>query len=56
MVIETPRNDKCNFPISGVDDFIRGKTNVTELNTSEVEFKEGKLLKTIQIMVLEPAL
>jgi hypothetical protein len=50
------KNEKCNFPISGVDEFLKGKSNVTKLNASEVEFKAGQLPMTTQIMVLEPAL
>ena len=50
------KNEKCNFPISGVDKFLQGKTNVTKLNISEVEFKVETLPTNTQIMVLEPAL
>ena len=50
------KNEKCDFQISGVDEFLQGKTNVTKLNTSEVEFNAGKLPTTTQIMVLKPAL
>jgi L-ascorbate metabolism protein UlaG (beta-lactamase superfamily) len=42
--------------ISGVDEFIKGKDNVTRLDLSEVEFKRGELPATSQIMVLKPAL
>lgn len=50
------KNDKCNFPITGVDEFTKGKSNVTKLNASEVEFKAGKLPANTQITVLKPAL
>ena len=51
------RNERCsNFPVAGVDDFLQGKGNVTELDTSEKEFKQGELPATTQIMVLKPAL
>jgi len=50
------KNEKCGFQISGVDEFLQGKTNVTKLNTNEVEFNAGKLPTTTQIMVLKPAL
>jgi len=51
------RNDRCsNFPVAGVDDFLQGKGNVTELDTSEKEFKQGELPATTQIIVLKPAL
>jgi len=50
------KNDKCSFPINGVEDFLRGKRNVSRLNTSEIEFKAGELPSDTQIMVLVPAL
>ena len=50
------KNDRCQFPISGVDEFLRGKPNVNRLATSEVEFKPGELPASTQIMVLPPAL
>ena len=50
------KNDKCDFPISDVEEFLRGKRNVSQLNTSEVEFKAGELPAATQIMVLVPAL
>ncbi len=49
------KNDKCAFPIAGVDEFLRGKNNVTRLDSSEVEFKAGELPASTQIMVLKPA-
>lgn len=50
------RNEKSSFPSSGVDEFLKGKAGVSKLNTSEAEFKQGKLPTTTQIMVLKPAL
>lgn len=44
-----------NFPVAGVDDFIKGKSNVTKLEVSEVEFKAGVLPAAAQIVVLKPA-
>ncbi|MBI2850651.1 MAG: MBL fold metallo-hydrolase [Chloroflexi bacterium] len=50
------RNERCpNFPVAGVDEFIKGKTRVTKLEVSEVEFKSGFLPETAQIVVLTPA-
>lgn len=49
------KNEKCAFPIAGVDEFLRGKNNVTRLDSSEVEFKAGELPTSTQIMVLKPA-
>ncbi len=50
------KNDRCDFPISGVDEFLRGKSNVKKLDTSEVEFQAGKLPPATEILVLQPAL
>ena len=50
------KNDKCAFPIAGVDEFLKGKRNVSRLNTSEVEFKQGGLPATTKTVVLKPAL
>jgi len=50
------KNDKCTFPIAGVDEFLQGKEGVSRLDTSEVEFKQGELPATTKIMVLKPAL
>ena len=50
------KNARCpNFPVAGVDDFIKGKSNVTRLEVSEVEFKAGVLPAAAQIVVLTPA-
>ena len=50
------RNDKCDFPISGVDDFLQGKESVSRLDASEVEFKPGELPASTKIIVLKSAL
>ena len=50
------KTDKCGFPIAGVGEFLKGKDNVNSLDTSEVEFKQGELPSTTQIIVLKPAL
>jgi len=50
------KTDKCDMPITGVGEFLRGKSNVTRLDASEVEFKSGELPPITQIMVLKPAL
>ena len=49
-------NDRCTFPIKGVDEFLRGKENVTRLGVSEAEFHAGQLPNVTQIVLLEPAL
>jgi len=49
-------NDRCpDFPIAGVDNFTEGKTNVTIMDTSEIEYKAGELPETTSIVVLKPA-
>lgn len=50
------KNDKCVFPINGVEEFIKGKANVTQVNGSEVSFSVPDLPTSPQIMVLKPAL
>ena len=37
------KNNRCAYPIAGVDEFLRGERGVEHLNTSEVEFKPGEL-------------
>jgi L-ascorbate metabolism protein UlaG (beta-lactamase superfamily) len=50
------KNDRCDLPISGVDDFLQGKTGVSRANASEVQFKAGELPVTMQIIVLKSKL
>ena len=50
------KNDKCAYPIAGVEEFLRGKKEVSRLDASQVEFKAGQLPATTQIVVLKPAL
>ncbi len=50
------KTNKCAFPISGVDEFLQGKKNVSRLDASEVELKSGKLPADTQIIVLQPSL
>ena len=50
------KNDKCSFPISGVDEFLKGKANVKGLNTSDLELKGGQLPQATEIVVLKHAL
>lgn len=47
---------KCAFPIAGVDEFLRGKKEVSRLDASQVEFKPAELPPSTQIIVLKPAL
>ncbi len=50
------KNDKCAFPIGGVDEFIKNKTDVTQVDGNEVEFSVADLPTGPRIMVLKPAL
>jgi len=50
------KNDKCVFPIDGVEEFIKNKNNVTQVDGSEVAFAIPDLPSSPQIMVLKPAL
>jgi len=51
------KTDKLNDTNLGtVDKFLKGKKNVSKLDTSEVEFTQGNLPTRTQIMVLKPAL
>jgi L-ascorbate metabolism protein UlaG (beta-lactamase superfamily) len=46
---------KCDWTLSTVDDFIVDKNNVKKLNSSEIEFEDGALPDSNEIIVLEPA-
>jgi L-ascorbate metabolism protein UlaG (beta-lactamase superfamily) len=50
------KNEKCEFPISGVGDFLEGKGSVRKLDSSEAEFKAGELPAATEIIVLKPLL
>ncbi|MFC1918047.1 MBL fold metallo-hydrolase [Chloroflexota bacterium] len=50
------KNERCDFPITGVDDFLQGKGNVNRLDTSETEFTKANLPAKSRIIVLKPAL
>jgi len=50
------KTNKCEFPIAGVDEFLRGKKDASQLDASEVEFKQGELPASTQIIVLKSAL
>ena len=48
--------DKCAYPISGVEDFLKGKADVKKKDASEAEFSKGDLPSPIEIVVLKHAL
>ena len=57
VIIPMHYKTEKSFPeIFEVDEFIKGKNNVTRQDSSEVEFKAGKLPDSTQIIVLKPAL
>ena len=53
MHFKTP---SCDYPIAGVDEFLKGKKNVRKIGDSEVEFDREKLPATTEIVLLQPAL
>ncbi len=48
--------DKCAYPISGVEDFLKGKANVKRMDASEVELTKSELPSAAEIVVLKHAL
>ncbi len=50
------KNEKCEFPIAGVDEFLKGKSNVRRIDGSEIELSSDQLPKDTEIIVLKPAL
>jgi L-ascorbate metabolism protein UlaG (beta-lactamase superfamily) len=50
------QNDRCAFPIAGVDEFLKGRAGVRRMDTSEVELNAGQLPPTTETVVLKPAL
>ncbi len=50
------KTEKCSFPITGVDEFTRGKKNVRMANTSELDISKESLPKNPEIVVLKHAL
>ena len=50
------KNEKLDFPIAGVDDFLEGKASVRKSRSSEAEFKAGALPAKTEIIVLKPML
>ena len=51
------KNKRCpGFPVSDLEPFISGKTNVKSAGSSETEFNKGQLPAATEIVVLQPAL
>ena len=50
------QNERCpSFPVAGVDGFLEGKDNVTRMDASEVEYRQGGLPAATQIVLLKPS-
>ena len=50
------KTDKCpSFPVTDVEPFLAGKTDVKRMDTSEVEFKKEELPTATEIVVLKHA-
>lgn len=50
------RNEKCDFPIGGVDEFTSGKPRVVREGASKIEIKQACLPTERTIVVLDPSL
>ena len=50
------RNPKCEFPITGVEEFAAGKSNVKRPGGSVLDVSAGSLPSEPEIVVLEPCL
>lgn len=48
------KTSKCAYPIAGVEDFLKGRKDVTKVAGSEVEFEREKLSTAAQIVLLQP--
>jgi L-ascorbate metabolism protein UlaG (beta-lactamase superfamily) len=49
------KTSKVDYPITGVDDFLKDKVNVRRLDASEIEIKKADLPKEAEIIVLQSA-
>jgi len=47
---------KCDYPITGVEDFLKGRKNVNRVSASEIEIKKDKLPVETETIVLQHAL
>ncbi len=50
------KTGKCEFPITPVEEFTKGKANVRVMNSSDVSLDKGELPKETEIIVLQHAL
>jgi L-ascorbate metabolism protein UlaG (beta-lactamase superfamily) len=50
------RNDRCpNFPVAGVDEFVKMRPSVRRIDSSEVSVRKEELPSTVETVVLRPA-
>ena len=50
------KTEKCGFPITPVEDFLKGKSNAKRPKASEVAFEKKTLPQQMEILVLDHAL
>ena len=50
------KTEKCGFPITPLEDFLKGKTNTRRPKTNEAPFDKATLPQQMEIVVLEHAL
>ena len=50
------KNDRCDFPIATVDEFLISKSNIRRMDSSEIELNAEQLPQDMEIVVLEHAL
>jgi len=53
MHFKTP---KCDYPIAGVEDFLKGKQDVRRVGNSEADFERERIPAATEIVLLQPAL
>ena len=50
------QNDRCpNFPVAGVDEFVKMRPSVKKLDSSEVTVRKEELPASVETVVLRPA-
>jgi L-ascorbate metabolism protein UlaG (beta-lactamase superfamily) len=52
MHYKTP---KLDFPVSGVDDFLQGKSSVKRVDSSEIDVEKGNLPGSTEVVILQSA-
>jgi L-ascorbate metabolism protein UlaG (beta-lactamase superfamily) len=49
------KTSSVDYPIKGVEEFLKGKKNIRKVNSSQVEIKSDSLPQETEIVVLQPA-